>query len=209
MVDKDFDIIANELLAHGIKYRTEKAGSGHTNIYWEIGGKERRYTTSTTPSDHRSRLNCRAEVRRMLRADGIVIGKMAKSKDRDDARRGNSGTPIPDQLTDLKQEIADQTDMLLEMMDMVQFIKTALTPVEDKKEENKAELKLVERNKNKKIRIDILQFVPFDRFVSTEEIENKSMLDNAGVYNRLMYQKKKGKVEQKRGHWKQVTPKKK
>lgn len=41
----------------------------HAAIVWLHDGNERQYTVPLTPSDHRAALNCRADVRRIIRED--------------------------------------------------------------------------------------------------------------------------------------------
>ena len=65
------DIIQRELDGYGIKSWVEQGGK-HLKVLWNAKGQDRFYITSSTPSDNiRSKWNARADVRRMIRADGL------------------------------------------------------------------------------------------------------------------------------------------
>jgi Rha family phage regulatory protein len=65
------DSVLTELSAVGIEPTVEQ-GRKHIKIEWEHHGSPRTYVTATTPSDRRAHLNVRADVRRMLRLDGLI-----------------------------------------------------------------------------------------------------------------------------------------
>jgi len=44
----------------------------HAAVVWEHAGKERTYHTSLTPSDWRAPLKVRSDLRKILRADGVI-----------------------------------------------------------------------------------------------------------------------------------------
>jgi hypothetical protein len=50
-----------------------KTGSGHLQVRWQVGVALRCYTVASSGSDWRGPKNVRAEVRRMLRADGLLV----------------------------------------------------------------------------------------------------------------------------------------
>ena len=66
------ETVFKELEIHGLK-PVLLSGGKHDKIKWNAHGRERCFIASVSPSDVRSRLNARAEVRRMLRDDGITI----------------------------------------------------------------------------------------------------------------------------------------
>jgi hypothetical protein len=47
-------------------------GGKHLQVRWEVNGQPRFYAVAGTPGDVSSVHNTRAEVRRMLRADGLL-----------------------------------------------------------------------------------------------------------------------------------------
>lgn len=64
-----------ELRAVGIEPTVRPSGK-HAAIVWFHGDIERVYHTALTPSDRRAHLNVRSDVRRILRADGLLAGDL-------------------------------------------------------------------------------------------------------------------------------------
>jgi hypothetical protein len=56
-------------------------GGKHLQIHWKYGLEPRFYVLPVTPGDWRSVHNVRAEVRRMLRADGLLVEEEAAAID--------------------------------------------------------------------------------------------------------------------------------
>ena len=67
--------IINDLLAQaGIKPEKPRiTGGTHIQIRWVANGNKRMYHTGYSPSDWRIQRRVEADVRRMLREDGIII----------------------------------------------------------------------------------------------------------------------------------------
>jgi hypothetical protein len=75
------DAIEGEFKAHGVKYRVENTGE-RVRFFFKVDGKNKKFFLHTTPSDSRSLLNSRAQLRKMLGdCAGIqtVLGKLNKS----------------------------------------------------------------------------------------------------------------------------------
>src|SRR3954470_21368480 len=64
--------LERELVNVGIASEIVRTGTGHMRIRWKHNGKPRSILTSWTPSDHRSTLNARARIRKLLRDDGLL-----------------------------------------------------------------------------------------------------------------------------------------
>src|SRR6185312_8378296 len=64
------DVALSELSKYGLTGRVESRGK-HLEVSWVYQGVSRFVTVSATPSDRRSVLNTRADVRRTLRAQGV------------------------------------------------------------------------------------------------------------------------------------------
>ncbi len=63
-----------ELDAAGIRDVERSYAGKHLQLRWRINGyQQRMYSMPLTPSDVRSAANVRAEIRRMLRNDGILL----------------------------------------------------------------------------------------------------------------------------------------
>ena len=56
----------------GVPYRVDRHRK-HMRLTWTIEGKEYALFCCRTPSDWRGDANCRATVRRMLRAAGVAV----------------------------------------------------------------------------------------------------------------------------------------
>lgn len=62
-----------ELDAVGIRQVEQVRGAKHLQLRWQVNGHGLRiYSVPGTPSDWRSPLNTRAEIRRLLREDGVL-----------------------------------------------------------------------------------------------------------------------------------------
>lgn len=67
--------IVGELDACRIPYTVEVSGGSHAKIKWQAGQHKRLYFTGWSPSDWRAPKKARADVRRMLKQDGVLAGK--------------------------------------------------------------------------------------------------------------------------------------
>jgi hypothetical protein len=73
MRDSCLAVALRELEAAGVRGVECAHGSKHQQLRWRInGGVLRVYTVPSTPSDWRSTRNVRAEIRRLLREDGVI-----------------------------------------------------------------------------------------------------------------------------------------
>jgi hypothetical protein len=65
--------VSTEFARYGIRFDTSPTGKGHIGLIWQVPGrKRRRYTIAFTASDGRSWLNALADIRRMMREDGVT-----------------------------------------------------------------------------------------------------------------------------------------
>jgi hypothetical protein len=88
----------HELEAAGVRDIVHAPGGKHVQLRWSVnGGASRLYSLPSTPSDWRSPRNVRADVRRILRADGLLAAPVPKP------------TPPPrklDRLAELERRVA-------------------------------------------------------------------------------------------------------
>jgi hypothetical protein len=65
----------DELDAAGIRDVARSHGGKHLQLRWRVNGHGvvRMYSLPVTPSDYRAAANCRADIRRMLREDGLLM----------------------------------------------------------------------------------------------------------------------------------------
>lgn len=74
MRNEELDAALNELKAAGISDPIVSRGGRHLQLRWQLGnGAIRFFSVSTTPSDRRGPRNARAEIRRLLKADGLLV----------------------------------------------------------------------------------------------------------------------------------------
>jgi len=73
MRNRCLEIALRELKAVGVRDIEQVRGSKHLQLRWRVNGREVRfYTLPCTPSDIRSSHNVRADIRRLLREDGVL-----------------------------------------------------------------------------------------------------------------------------------------
>jgi hypothetical protein len=74
MKNECFEIALRELKAVGVRDIDQVRGGKHLQLRWRVNGHEARfYTLPCTPSDIRSSHNVRADIRRLLREDGVLM----------------------------------------------------------------------------------------------------------------------------------------
>ena len=73
MKNSCLEIALRELEAAGVRGVEQARGGKHLQLHWRVNGHDARfYTLPCTPSDVRSPHNVRADIRRMLREDGVL-----------------------------------------------------------------------------------------------------------------------------------------
>lgn len=115
------DTVLRELEVYGLKGILTYGGK-HIRVDWAYPNGRSRFTTCPrTPSDHRSSLNARAQVRRMLKEDGAQI---PTPQQRMTLERALQLPPPVEQPTDrikrLEDDVAGLLDMLAEAQEQVQ-----------------------------------------------------------------------------------------
>lgn len=70
--------LMRELQRYGLKPRLGMTNGSHVRVEWEVGGKPYHVVTSNTPSDHRTALNARAQIRRQLKQVGLQPSAAAR-----------------------------------------------------------------------------------------------------------------------------------
>lgn len=68
------EAIRNELRSAGIRaYKVEPANGSHVKVTWFVNGRRRVIVTTKSRTDRRAWLNARADTRRLLRQDDLLI----------------------------------------------------------------------------------------------------------------------------------------
>jgi hypothetical protein len=91
MKNECLDAALEVLREAGVHGASVARGGKHLQVQWQVNGRPRFYVVSGTPSDVRSVANTRADMRRMLRADGLLLEE-------------ENGTPKPTRLS-LEQRV--------------------------------------------------------------------------------------------------------
>ncbi len=101
------EIALRELEAVGIRDVERVRGGKHWQLRWQVNEHGLRiYTLSGTPSDWRSSHNVRAEIRRMLREDGLLAAP--------ERPEGPTSAPTPklDRLAELERRMTMLEDLV-------------------------------------------------------------------------------------------------
>ena len=73
-------VALRELEAAGVRGVEQAHGGKHLQLRWRVNGHDMRiYSMPCTPSDFRSPRNVRADIRRLLREDGVLCNAGAGS----------------------------------------------------------------------------------------------------------------------------------
>jgi hypothetical protein len=127
------EIATAELKLYGIRPEVTHTNGGHIEIAWRaVPEKElRRVITSKTGSDWRARMNIRAEVRRLLRADNVMLKREEpKPKKHPELAKAlnlpQQVVPIPDQITAMRGEVADLTELVIRVAKMVSTVRNTV-----------------------------------------------------------------------------------
>lgn len=104
--------LERELRNAGIKPEILRTDGGHMRIVFEAGGKPQTILTSWTPSDHRSTLNARARIRKILRDTGTLdkaqpVGKLGKA-----LSLPQQTEPFMERIAQLEHDVVMLLDML-------------------------------------------------------------------------------------------------
>jgi hypothetical protein len=110
--------LERELRNAGIKPEVQRTDGGHMRIVFEAGGKPQSILTSWTPSDHRSTLNARARIRKILRDTGTLdkaqpVGKLGKA------------LSLPQQTEPFMERIAQLEHDVVMLLDMLALVATS------------------------------------------------------------------------------------
>jgi hypothetical protein len=65
------DVVLRELRENNIKPAVNSGGK-HIAVSWYHNTESRRFTCDISASDHRAIVNARADIRRILRRDGVL-----------------------------------------------------------------------------------------------------------------------------------------
>jgi hypothetical protein len=75
MRNEELDAVLAELKRAGVRDPVVSTGGRHLQVRWQVGAVVRFYTVSISGSDWRGPRNAAAEVRRMLKGDGLLAAQ--------------------------------------------------------------------------------------------------------------------------------------
>ncbi|UPT99184.1 hypothetical protein J4G48_0014530 [Bradyrhizobium barranii subsp. apii] len=192
------DIATAELKQYGIKPEVTYTNGGHIQITWRaVPEKELRcVTTAKTGSDWRNRMNIRADVRRLLRADNVMKKEEPKPKKHPELAKALSlpkeVVPIPDQIAALRGEVADLTELMVRTFRMVGNMRetiAAQTPRSPPPAPPPASSRSVK----------IKEFLALDRWVSLSALARDTGLSPQQIKLKLYYLQRLGEVSVHQG----------
>lgn len=201
MRDDALSLVSKEFRLWGIEFDHRFRGSGHIELRWRAAQEKpvRSYIIAKTGSDHRGWLNARAEIRRLLRADGLVLKEQCVKKK--PLLQKALELPRPeetelDQIKLLRAEIADLTDIVLELSEKLAAMQApAKTPAPDPVTTTVTD--------DKKPTVHSIKAIDYlkDYWVSTFELARDMGLTEDQTYGKLWYLKSKGEAELDHGRW--------
>jgi hypothetical protein len=103
------EAVLRELEAVGIRDVEQIHGGKHWQVRWRVNGHGLRvYSVPCSPSDWRSPYNARAQVRRLLREDGILTAPERPAS----IATPPSPAPKPDRIAELERRVQALEDLV-------------------------------------------------------------------------------------------------
>ncbi|MBR0741144.1 hypothetical protein JQ581_29855 [Bradyrhizobium liaoningense] len=204
------EIAISELKAHGIRAQLRDTNGGHIEIAWQVVPEKevRRVIVAKTTSDWRSRMNTRAEVRRLLRADNVTL-KMSVSKPKKKkqliAEKAMSlpepdVLPIPDQVAAMRAEMADLTELVVRLVRIVTGVRDTIATYVPKPVE--AALQPASSRS-----VKLVEYLARDRWTTIDTLPRDTGLTAEQIKLKLQYLKNHDEIEIFRGQAKLKPPK--
>lgn len=202
------EIALKELKLHGIKGATRDTNGNHIEIAWQACPEKevRRIFAAKTPSDWRSRMNIRSEVRKFLRADNVPLVLQHKPKSKPAPMEKALSLPptdiipVPDQVATLSREVADLTELVLKLTKIVSGVRDkidAYVPPPPKP--------VVVQQSSRSIKL--VEYLSHDKFVSVAALVRDTGLSKKQVDLKLYYLKTHGQIEMYQGGARLKPPK--
>jgi hypothetical protein len=105
-----------ELEAAGVRDIEQARGSKHMQLRWRVNGHDMRiYSMPCTPSDFRSPRNVRADIRRLLREDGVLVTP-ERPEPPPPARKPNRIALLEQRVAVLERELGQRVALLERVM---------------------------------------------------------------------------------------------
>jgi hypothetical protein len=218
MRNECLDAALRELATAGIR-PTQRNDRRHIFLEWDLpNGKKRQYTVSISPSDWRSVSNTRADVRRMIREDGLDKAHaekplLAKALELPPSIR--LGTPearikrVENDITGLLDLCAEQSKKIDELQSRRPVIELRINGVPMKIEpianpEPIPPAPLVKGKKRPTPHGYLLSVMREGEWIRLRDLVARAGLKQTIVSATLVYWKKKGLVENRDRKWRKV-----
>lgn len=104
--------LERELHNASVTHSIERTDGGHMRIVFEVNGKSQMITTSWTPSDHRTTLNARARIRKILRDHHHPLDQPPPSKLQQALAVPAPTEPYGERIRQLESDVGVLLDML-------------------------------------------------------------------------------------------------
>lgn len=203
-------ILRSEFKLWGVKFQSRELNSGHIEVVWQATpDKEiRRYILAKTPGDWRGALNARAKIRQMFKQDGLSLKEQcAKPKP---VLHKALAMPEPvekdaDQIKMLRAEVADLTEMVMELTGIITALRDHVTPAPAPIPEPEPPVKPPEIVKPSVRSIKTIEFVS-EGWNTTDAIARDMGLPKEVAYRKLYYLTKTNEVELCGGSWRKKPP---
>ncbi|MGY8661747.1 hypothetical protein Q3C01_05180 [Bradyrhizobium sp. UFLA05-109] len=198
------EIALNELKLHGVKGQTRDTNGGHIEIAWQVVPEKevRRVFVAKTTSDWRARMNTRAEVRKLLRADNVTLKSQNEKQLRPKPQpltkalelpQPDAIVPIPDQMKALRGEVADLTELVLRLTKIATGMREVLTTHVPKPQPAAPVMKPSSRS------IKLVEYLSLDRWIAISALVRDTGLTPTQIKLKLHYLKTHDQIEIYRG----------
>ncbi|UEM11989.1 hypothetical protein J4G43_047370 [Bradyrhizobium barranii subsp. barranii] len=196
------EIALNELKLHGVKGQTRDTNGGHIEIAWQVVPEKevRRVFVAKTASDWRARMNTRAEVRKLLRADNVTLKAQNEKPEKPkpltkalELPQPDAVVPIPDQMKALRGELADLTELVLRLTKIATGMREVLTTHVPKPQPAAPAVKPSSRS------IKLVEYLSLDRWITISALVRDTGLTPTQIKLKLHYLKQHDQIEIYRG----------
>lgn len=203
------EIALNELKAHGIKGHLRDTNGGHIEITWRVVPEKevRTIVVAKSTSDWRSRMNTRADVRRLLRADNVTL-KMQHEKKPQKVQQLDKALAlpppdimsVPDQLKAMRAELGDLTELVLRLTKISTTVRDTVA-VHVPKPETIVPPPPSSRS------VKLAEYLSEDRWITIDTLPRDTGLTPEQIKLKLQYLKQHDLIELYRGQARLKPPK--
>jgi hypothetical protein len=213
MQNECLDAALRELADVGVR-PTVHNDRRHVLLEWDVDGKKRQYFLPKTPSDRRAWLNCRADVRRMIKEDGLDVAYAQRpllqkalevpvqtTPETPDARMirlEREHDAMIDLIIDLDTQIKNQQRPAIEIK--IDGVPMVLQPAPTIVPAMPAPVRPLQKGERAPMGY-LVSVMREGEWVTTRDLVERTGLPKTTVTSTLHYWKKKGVVEKEHRKW--------